>query len=125
MDYQSNSPVDLGRVQTMIGTDLDLFKSLVDIFTEEADKQLRLIEDAVRDQDPESLNKSAHSFKSSLATLGAYEASKFAGQLEVMGKSGSVEGVLEIFTKLNLEYKKVGSFFKSDQWIIEWNLISS
>lgn len=121
MDYQKEGPVDLGEVQRMIGTSLELFQSLVDIFLEESGGQLRGIENSVYNHDPASLNNSAHSFKSSLATLGASEASNLAGQLESLGKNNRIDGTFELFTKLKLEYEKVASYFKSSQWIEDWN----
>ena len=124
MDYQNISPVNLGEVKRMIGTDLDLYKSLVDIFTEEAGGQLSAIEESILNTDSVSLDNSAHSFKSSLATLGAYTASNFAEQLEAMGKAGSMNGSLEVFAKLKLEYEKVASYFESSQWEKDWDLIN-
>ncbi|MEA1911439.1 MAG: Hpt domain-containing protein [Spirochaetota bacterium] len=120
MDNFTISPVDLGKVQKMIGTSLDLYKSLVDIFTEESIGQIEAIEESVLNLDPVSLDNSAHSFKSSLATIGAYTASNLVGQLEIMGKAGSVDGSEEILKMLKLEQKQVIEYFESKQWIIDW-----
>ncbi len=120
----NESPVNLAEVKKMIGNSLDLFKSLVDIFTEEADTQLYEIEKSIVNKDPVSLDNAAHSFKSSLATLGALKASSFAEQLEMIGKAGGTDGSSEIFVELKLEHEKVGSYFRSRHWVNDWELTS-
>ena len=116
----NESPVNLSEVKKMIGNNLDLFKSLIDIFTEESVGQIGSVENAVNNKDSVSLDNSAHSFKSSLATLGAFEASSFAEQLEMIGKAGETNGSVEILVKLKLEYEKVVSYFENGQWIKDW-----
>ncbi len=86
----NENPIDLVEVKKMIGNSLDLFKSLVAIFTEESPGQMDSVENAIVTKNPVSLDNSAHSFKSSLATLGALKASSFAEQLEMNGKSGKM-----------------------------------
>lgn len=116
-------PVELIEVQKMIGTSLELFKSLVDIFTEEAERQITSIEKSILNNDPLSLDNSAHNFKSSLATLGALKASSLAGQLEMIGKNGKIDGSAELFRALKIEYQKVVSYFESRQWVEDWDSI--
>ena len=120
----NESPVNLAEVKKMIGNNLDLFKSLVDIFTEESDGQIGSVGNAINNKDSVSLDNSAHSFKSSLATLGALEASSFAEQLEMIGKAGGTDGSLEILVELQLEYEKVASYFESSQWEKDWDFIN-
>ena len=120
----NESPVNLTEVKKMIGNSLDLYKSLVDIFTEESVGQMDSVENAVNNKDSVSLDNSAHSFKSSLATLGAFEASSLAGQLEMIGKSGGIDDSADIFVNLKFEYEKVISYFGSGEWVDDWDLIN-
>ena len=120
----NNKSIDLVSVQKMIGTSLDLYKSLVDVFTEESISQMSSIENAITNKDSASLNNSAHSFKSSLAILGALDASSMSEQLEMIGKSGGTDGSVEIFEQLKLEFEKVTLYFASGQWIEDWELTS-
>ena len=123
MDSKSNSKlIDLMYVQKMTGCSLDLFGSLVEIFTAESRIQMAKIEESIISADPSGLDNSAHSFKSSLSTLGALNASVFANQLEQLGKTGSVEGAAEIFEKLKMEQEKVTDYFESRQWVEDWDI---
>ena len=117
------NPVDLREVQRMIGNSLDLFSTLVEIFTEESPLQLAVITKSVDNLDAVDLGLAAHSFKSSLATLGAFEASKIAGKLEAMAKTGNIDGSAELSKKLKSEYEKVFFYFESRQWQKDWDLI--
>ncbi len=119
----NESPVNLTEVKKMIGDNLDLFSSLVDIFTEESVGQMDSVENAIINKDSVSLDNSAHSFKSSLATLGAFEASSLAAQLEIIGKAGGIDDSVDIVVKLKLEYEKVISYFKSGQWQKDWDTV--
>ena len=123
MDFSKyKRPVDLVKVQEMIGPGLDLFSSLVEIFTEEANIQIADIEKSILNKDSAALDHSAHIFKSSLATLGALDASRLAGRLEIIGKVGSVDGSGEIFEELKAEQARVTAYFESKEWIKDWEL---
>ena len=124
MVSNSENPVDLKEVQRMIGDSLDLFSSLVEVFTEESVFQFAAIIKSVDNLDAVALDLAAHSFKSSLATLGAFKASKIAEKLEAMGKTGNIDGSVELSKKLTSEYEKVFSYFESRQWRKDWDLIN-
>ena len=81
------------------------------------------VENAIINKDSVSLDNSAHSFKSSLATLGAFEASSLAAQLEIIGKAGGIDDSVDIVVQLKLEYEKVISYFKSGQWQKDWDTV--
>ncbi len=101
-----------------------MFKSLIDVFNIEGETQLKAIEKSIFDKDSKSLDNSAHSFKSSLATLGAFTASGIAGELEALGKSGNMNGAQEIFLKLKREYGLVSLYFDSNKWIEDWDSVN-
>ena len=69
--------------------------------------QIGSINKAISDGDAEIVRKEAHSIKGGAANLCADELSKIAFQLENIGKSGDLEGVIEVLERLEKEFSRL------------------
>ena len=83
-----------------VGGDESLLKEVVQLFLMEYPQQLELVEQGVNDSDPALLERSAHSLKGSLGTLGGEVAANFASALELMGRTRNLEGARERLAEL-------------------------
>jgi len=83
-----------------VGGDESLLKEVVQLFLMEYPQQLEQVEQGVNDSDPDLLERSAHSLKGSLGTLGGEVAAIFASALEVMGRTRNLEGARERLAEL-------------------------
>ena len=117
-------PVDLKLAKKLLGVNKELYETLIEIFTEEADDQIEEIGKSIVDQNSEGLDHAAHKFKSSLSSLGTIFASDIAEQLEFLGKGSEIKGSVELFEKLKKEYAVVHDYFESGQWTIDWEKIT-
>jgi HPt (histidine-containing phosphotransfer) domain-containing protein len=91
-----NRNVALDRV----GGDVDLLKEVVEIFLIEYPQLLELVSEAVAKQDAGLLERSAHSLKGSLATIGAELAANRALVLEMMGRNRQMDGSVAALSEL-------------------------
>jgi CheY-like chemotaxis protein/HPt (histidine-containing phosphotransfer) domain-containing protein len=67
----------------------DMLAPLVDLFLEQAAKQISAIEMAIQNRDAEALGNVAHSLKGAARNVGAYAMGEIAAELEQRGRAGS------------------------------------
>ena len=87
--------------------DMELFKEIVAIFLKECPQSISEIRDAITAGNATMLNRSSHRLKGSINNFGAHPAGQIALQLEVMGKSGDLNGAEEAFSALVEEMESV------------------
>ena len=68
----------------------DVLTNLVQIFLEDSPKRITSILDAANNNNPKAFYESAHSFRSSSASIGAERLSKLCQFLEQQGRSGII-----------------------------------
>ena len=105
---------DFSGLLEMLGGSTDLLQKLVCLFLDVYPEQLSTIKDAGLLGDAEKLERAAHGLKGSAAAIRAEEIYEAAHTLEVMGRSGSLEGwqeavgrleeCLDAFEKASAEY---------------------
>jgi histidine phosphotransfer protein HptB len=104
------SPIDnqvLESLMDMLGDDQEVLAEIINCYLVESPKMVNDIQTSATTQDADILSKTAHSFKSSSASVGAINLSELCIQLESKGKSGNLEGVLELVSQMSDEYAQV------------------
>jgi HPt (histidine-containing phosphotransfer) domain-containing protein len=84
-----------------------IFAEVVKCYLTESPQLIQAISTFVTTQNAQMLDQAAHKFKSSSASMGAIFLSQLCLQLEIMGKSGNLQGSLEILSQLEQEYQQV------------------
>ena len=80
---------------------------LIDCYLEEAPKLVQAIDKAVTQKDAAALRRNAHTLKSSSLSYGAIHLSNLCKEMEVIGRTGTIEGVAENLPQLQFEYERV------------------
>jgi HPt (histidine-containing phosphotransfer) domain-containing protein len=88
-------------------TDKEFVVELIDTFLEDAPQLLASLSAALGAGDAEGFRRAAHSLKSNGASLGAMTFSASAKELEMMGKSGELEGAETMVESLQSEFALV------------------
>ncbi|PTN11078.1 Hpt domain-containing protein [Nitrosomonas aestuarii] len=107
-----NTPI-LNQEQLTVIRNLDLscgdelVNKILQVFLETSVDLTRQIEDAINNEDAESLRHAAHTLKSSAANVGAESISVIAQKLELCGKSGEFGQVGQLLDNLQQRYQKV------------------
>lgn len=73
-----------------------LFEELVDIFIADAAVHVRALQSALESGDAHLLERSAHTLKSSSASLGAMQLSELCRVLEQAGRAGKLDGAPDL-----------------------------
>jgi HPt (histidine-containing phosphotransfer) domain-containing protein len=84
----------------------DFIGELIDTYLTDAPHMVADMHQALATGDADGFRRAAHSLKSNSATFGAMTLSALAKELEMMGKSGTLEGAPGKLTQLEAEYKK-------------------
>jgi len=86
----SDSSFDLDVLMMRVDSDVDLLRTLADVFSLDRPKLLGDIESALDEDDAEALERAAHTIKGALGVFAAEDARARAERLEVIGREGSV-----------------------------------
>ncbi len=86
----------------------DIVEEVGGLFLKHAPEKITAIEKAAAQKDAKALQVSAHSLKSSSAYVGAMRLSAMSKDLEMIGRSGTVDGAaVEKVEDLKAEYERV------------------
>jgi len=106
-----SSPLDPGALEAIRSLhregEPDILPDLIEIFKRESAQFLETIRQAMDREDPETVRKIAHSWKSSSANLGATHLAKLCMEMEQLGRSGHLEPAARILTKVEAELRLV------------------
>ena len=96
-------PFDAAAALERVGDDRELLVRIIGIFRVESPKLLSAIRTSIASGDATALARSAHAFKGSVATFGTTASVELAGELERLGRGGSVTGAAARCTSLEHE----------------------
>ena len=97
--------LDRKTLNERLDGDMELLKELVVIFNEDSPQLMSNIKDAIDKKDAESLRKSAHTLKGSVANFSAKAVFDISFELEKNGKNNELQDVESTFNQLTIEIK--------------------
>lgn len=118
-ERQSISPIDesaIAMLQTLESNGSPgLLARVIETYLKTSPGMIDSLRQAVVSEDSETIERSAHSLKSSSATLGALDLAGLCKELEQIGREGATEQSAEVFTNLENEFDRVRRAL-SEQW---------
>jgi HPt (histidine-containing phosphotransfer) domain-containing protein len=84
--------------------DEDLVTELIDLFLENAEREVKAIKTAALERNESSRKERAHALKGSSSTIGAWRVAKLCEQLEVLAEQNSSARIDELVRKLESEF---------------------
>jgi signal transduction histidine kinase/DNA-binding response OmpR family regulator/HPt (histidine-containing phosphotransfer) domain-containing protein len=100
-------PAALNNLLSMVGGEFSYLAELIDSFLEDAPQLLAELNQFVEDEDAVGVRRVAHSLKSNGADFGAATFSHLCKELEMLGKSGVLNGAADLAAQIAAEYGKV------------------
>jgi CheY-like chemotaxis protein len=97
----------LENLLSVLGGEFEYLAELIDSFLEDAPQLLVELNQYVQAGDAAGVRRVAHSLKSNGADFGATTFSNLCKELEMMGKSGAIEGAPDLAAQIETEYEKV------------------
>jgi len=105
---QSINSAFLGLYQEMEAGDA-LLDRMIEVYLQEAPSAIQVMRTAVNEDDPASLSRAAHKFKSSNMQLGADQMASLCTQLDKLGQLGTTTGGWVILSDMEHEFSRVHS----------------
>ena len=102
--------IDRGVVDGLLesfGGDMEFFGEMLDTFFDDSPRQLEAARAGLAAGDVEAVRRAAHSLKSNCANFGALALSGQCRELEMLAKSGSLEGGAERLARIAAGYEQV------------------
>ncbi len=93
----------LSELKASLGDDDGVMKQLIDMYLTDAPKLVGNAKDALAKSDKEILARSAHSLKSTSATMGAMKVSVAAKELETLARAGNFAASAGVLSRLETE----------------------
>jgi HPt (histidine-containing phosphotransfer) domain-containing protein len=92
----------------------DLLNKIITIFLNDSPERLEELRKAVNSGDAPSINRIAHTLKSSCANLGAMNLSSHFKEMEAMGRTNSIEQAPELLSQIEVEFKAVEAALRAE-----------
>jgi CheY-like chemotaxis protein/HPt (histidine-containing phosphotransfer) domain-containing protein len=92
----------------------DLLNKIITIFLNDSPERLEELRKAVNSGDAPSINRVAHTLKSSCANLGAMNLSSHFKRMEAMGRTNSIEHAPELLSQIEIEFKAVEAGLRAE-----------
>jgi HPt (histidine-containing phosphotransfer) domain-containing protein len=109
-------PVALESLRATVGGDSEFLIELIDTFLEDAPMLLADLGQAAEQGDADELRLAAHSLKSNSADFGARALAALCKELEMMGKTGALDGAVERVAQVEAEYERVKIALQAMAW---------
>ena len=95
-----NNVLNIPELEERLDGDFELFVELSELFFEDSSVLLNKIEESIKDNNSDTLRKSAHTLKGAVSNFSAQKAYEAAYELELAGKEKKMEGAPEKLTTL-------------------------
>jgi len=107
LEHNAADVVDWKAARQMTGGDEALLDELVALFPEESGKHLEAIHKAIESSDSESLNRAAHTLKSSARLFGAGAHATCALTIENLAEKAKVDEAAALVSELESELRRI------------------
>ncbi|MDJ0556461.1 MAG: response regulator [Microcoleaceae cyanobacterium MO_207.B10] len=99
--------VVLDELKEMAGGDTEVIIEVINCYLEESVQLFDAMSQGITEGNAKTLRYSAHSLKSSSASVGAIFLSQLSQELEDIGRKNTIEGAESLFSQVKAEYEKV------------------
>lgn len=102
-----SSLFDLSRIIEALGDDMDLVKKILDVFLEDAPKQIKKLQESLSSKDKNLIKDQTHSLKGASGEIGAKRFKEIICNIELVVKEGDLNKAGDLFKELKLAYRSL------------------
>ncbi len=103
-------PINLEQAVDEFDNDREFLMEILNGFLENVKVQIKILNQAISEDDSEKVVKEAHSIAGGATNLCAHELGRIAIELEDLGRANTLESGREIFRQLESEYNRLRDF---------------
>jgi HPt (histidine-containing phosphotransfer) domain-containing protein len=109
-NLKNTGPIDIDSVLERIGGDESFLKELLDIYIEDFMEKYPQLEQAIEEEDFNSIKEIGHSLKGASGNLSLTGLQETAYGIELSGKEENIEQAKLLFARLKEEFTKLKDF---------------
>ena len=91
-----------------------LMERIINLYLQTAPQHMLELRNAVQHEDARALSRTAHTFKSSCAQLGAEHLAGLCNRLDMLGRNGSLTGAEHIIEEMEQEFGQVTAVLRGE-----------
>jgi len=110
----SETPVDLAVLQEIVGDDNEVMVELVELFLENSEKRIQVINEALDTMNAKILEEESHAFKGASGGMGAKDLYELCHQLESFGENQNFKDAQTVFPSLEKEFERVQIYLQNE-----------
>ena len=99
--------LDRAALLERIGGDTELADELINVFLEDAPKQIQNLENAFAEDDMHTVERAAHTIKGTAANLSAVALSEAGAALEAAARKAEKKAIAPLIERIRVEFKRV------------------
>jgi HPt (histidine-containing phosphotransfer) domain-containing protein len=103
----SRTPVDMAVLRQATSGDRDLMEELAELYLNDADLQLRALDDALENKEYDRIRRIGHSLKGSSSSIGAGTAAEAFKSLEEAGRAQDETAIRAAIARGTAEFERV------------------
>ncbi len=108
------APIDMAALEAMIGPDAEEFLiEMTPIFLEDTKPLLQQLDEAINNNDVDSIKRVAHTLKGTSASLGMTQLSQLSKEIELIAKANTVAKASDKLIAIEAEYARILSVLAS------------
>ncbi len=107
---EMEEPINLDQAVKEFDNDREFLMEVLNGFLANVQVQIKILNQAISDDDSEKIVKEAHSIAGGATNLSAYEFGRIASELENLGRANALKNSHEIFKQLECEYIRLKDF---------------
>jgi len=112
---EMQEPINLDQAVEEFDDDREFLMELLNGFLENVQAQIKTLNQAISEDDYETVAQEAHSITGGANNLSAYELGRVASELEKLARENTLESVSETFKQLEEEYNRLRDFVTNNQ----------
>jgi HPt (histidine-containing phosphotransfer) domain-containing protein len=109
-NLKNTGPIDIDSVLERVGGDESFLKELLDIYIEDFMEKYPQLEQAIAEEDFDSIREIGHSIKGASGNLSLTGLQETAYGIELSGKEQNIEQAKLLFARLKEEFTKLKDF---------------
>ncbi len=105
--------MDFKEIGESLGLEEDEYIEMLEIFLQSGESDMKKLEEAVAQNDPQKAHEASHSFKGSTGSLGLDDLFGISKEIDDRCRKGVLDGVGEMFKQLQKEFDLISEKVKA------------
>lgn len=110
-------PFNLSGLLNNLGGDKDILKEIVEHFIDNYPREVNELRQSILTGNAKETERLAHGLKGAISNFDAREACDIANKIEIIGKTGNLDGAIELLNELDVILNSFAQIVHQNNWV--------